>query len=230
MAILSAAELKASREAELAGVDIVDDSAAESAIALAEAVMNKALGYKVANSATTLTIQAAESDRLLLSERVRSISGITEAILGGSATTVSDLYEIRNDGFSVWRNATWRNDSTVVITGAFGFATTDDEYVLAKQFVLSYAVRHLANTDATNNMAGPGGAVLTGFASENASFQYFTPIGESTGYQDLDKLLDQIGRHPNKSRGLYTISLSRGDRDFTFDDIVSGRYEGDIAG
>ena len=229
MAILSAAELKASREAIEAGVSTVSDPAAESAIAFAEAVMNRALGYKVANSATTLTLGSSEGNRLVLSERVRTISNITDAYPGGTPATVSDTYEIRSDGFAVWRQVGWRDDNTVVITGTFGFATTDDEYILAKQFVLIYAVRYLQKTSTTNSMPTPAGAVLTGFSSEQATFQFFTPTGDTTGYQDLDILLDQIGRHPNKRSGLYTISLSRGGRDFTFDDIASGRYEGDIA-
>lgn len=223
MAILSAAELKASREAVEAGVSTVSDAAADSAIALAEATMNKALGYRVANSATTLTLGAAEGERLALNERVRTISGITEALSGGSAAAISDTYEIRSDGFALWRYSRWRNDSTIVITGTFGFASTEDEYIIAKQFVLLYAVRYLQRTSTTNAMPTPPGAHLTGFQSEQASFTFFTPDGSITGYQDLDIMLEQIGYHPNKKRGLFTITLTSGMRDLTFADILAGR-------
>lgn len=223
MAILSATELKTSREAIEAGVSAVSDGVADSAIALAEAVMNKALGYKVANGATTLTVGAAEGERLVLSERVRSISAITDAIAGGTQAPVTDTYEIRGGGFAVWRRARWRGDSTVVITGAFGFASTDDEYIIAKQFVLLYAVRYLQRTSTTNAMPTPPGAHLTGFASEKAQFTFFTPDGSLTGYQDLDIMLQQIGVHPNRQGGLYTITISRGDSGFSVEDVFAGR-------
>jgi hypothetical protein len=223
MAILTAAELKASREAIEAGVDDVSDPAAVSAIALAEATMNKALGYKVANSATSLTLGSSSADYLSLPERVRTISGITDSTYGGNAQTVSDYYEIRGDGFSVWRRGRWLDNGTVVITGTFGFASTDDEYILAKQFVLLYAVRYLQRTSTDDEFPTPSGALLTGFASEQANFTFFTPTGDTTGYQDLDILLEQIGRHPNKKPGLYTVSITRGERELTFDDIIGGR-------
>ena len=201
--LLTSDDLIASREAVEAGVTEVSGADAESAIALAEAVMNKALGYKVANPATTLTLTGSSlADSLLLPERVRSISSITD-----SATTITDTYEIRRKGFAIWRRAGWRDNNTIVVTGEFGFATTDDEYVLARHFVLLAAVRHLQKTSATKDKPTPGGALLTGFSSESAQFTFFTPTGNSTGYQDLDILLDQIGRHPSKSHGLYTIGL-----------------------
>ena len=223
MAILSASELLDTREAEEAGVASIAAADAERAIAVAEATLNKALGYKVANDATTLTLGASESETLLLPQRVQTIASITDADVGGSPATVTDDYEIRQTGFSVWRRSGWRNNSTVVITGTFGYATTDDEYILAQQFVILAAVRYLQRTSTSNAMPTPSGGFLTGFSSEGADFTFFTPTGDTTGYHDLDVLIEQIGRHPNRKSGLYTISTTRGTRDLTFDDIVAGR-------
>lgn len=225
MAIISAEELLASREAIAAGVSDADPASAETAIAVAQAAMNRALGYKPENDATALTVLSGEGSSFILSERVRSITSVTEATQGGSPSTVSDHYEIRGDGFSLFRTGGWRENYSIVIYGAFGFAATDDRYILAKQFVTIAAVRYLEKTKSSNPMPTPAGAVLTGWASEKAQFSYFTPTpGEgSTGYQDLDTLLDQIGRHPNKKPGLFTIGLTSGRRDITFDDIVAGR-------
>lgn len=211
MAILTAAELKASREAEEAGVATVSDSVATSAIGVAESTLNRLLGYKVANADVSVTLVSGEGDVLSLPQRVQTISGITDAYPGGSASAVTDTYEIRSSGFSLWRYYGWRRDNTVVITGTFGYATTDDQYVLAKQFVLLLATRNLAGTE-SSDLPTPAGAYLTGYSSEGADFTFFTPnqSDSSTGYPDLDKMLDQIGRHPRKSQGLYTISVGGG--------------------
>ena len=230
MAILSASELKQSREAEEAGVDSVSDTVATSAISVAESTLNRLLGYKVANADTTLTLVSGEGDSLSLPQRVRTISGITDAYPGSSAASVTDTYEIRSQGFNLWRFSGWRQDNTVVITGTFGYATTDDQYVLAKQFVLLLAVRNLSGSDPNGNLpfGGPAGGYLTGYDAEGASFSFFTPNqdGSSTGYPDLDRMLDQIGRHPGKGKGLYTISLSGGmDSRPTFDEIIAGAPE-----
>lgn len=223
MSILSATELKASPEAIEAGVDTVADSVAESAIEVAEATLNRLLGYKVANAATTLTLVSGEGTSLSLPQRVRTISSITDAYPGGAASSVTDTYEIRSSGFSLWRYYGWHRDNTVVITGTFGYATTDDEYILAKRFVLLLAVRNLAGAQGSN-LPTPAGAYLTSYSSEDANFQFFTPSDTATGYQDLDALLDQIGKHPRKGSGLYTVSLggglhSSGDPELIFQGI-----------
>lgn len=230
MAILSAAELVASREAIEAGVDNVGASVAGAAIQVAESTLNRLLGYKVANADTTLTLVSGEGSSLSLPQRVRSISGITDAYPGNDPGDVTDTYEIRGSGFDLWRHVGWRQDNTVVITGAFGYATTDDQYVLAKQFVLLLAVRNLAGSDPHGDLplGGPAGGFLTGYSAEGADFSFFTPnqSDSSTGYPDLDRMLDQIGRHPRKDNGLYTISTGGGlDNGVTFDQIVQGATE-----
>jgi hypothetical protein len=225
--ILSASELKASREAQEAGVSGVSEDDAERAIAVAEATLNRSLGYKVANAATTITFVTRSDMSVMSPERIRTITSISESIYGDASSNVSDYYELRGDGFTLWRRTRWRDDAIVTVTGAFGFDTTDDEYVLAQHFVLLLAVRLLQRSSVTaaNGFPAPAGAVLTGFSSESAQFSFFTPTGETTGYADLDAMLDQIGKHPNRKSGLWTLSLTSGERDVTFDDIVAGRAE-----
>lgn len=231
MAIATASELKNSREAIEAGVSTVTDTEATSAISVAESTLNRLLGYKVANADTSLTLVSGEGTSLSLPQRVRSISAITDAYPGSSPGSVTDTYEIRGSGFDLWRYVGWRQDNTVVITGAFGYATTDDQYILAKQFVIMLAVRNLAGSDPHGDLplGGPAGGYLTGYSAEGADFSFFTPNqdGSSTGYPDLDRMLDQIGKHPNKSKGLYTVSTGGGlDNGVTFDEFINGAYGG----
>jgi hypothetical protein len=215
MAILSTSELKTSREAIDAGVSTAPDADVESAILVAEARLNKALGYKVATDTTELTILSSAGYLLTLPERARSVSVVTDAFPGREAGTVETVtYSIRNKGFQLHRSYPWFAGNSVVVTGEFGFEETDDEYILARQFVLSLAVRMLAGTSA-DGMPTPAGAFLRGYSTEGASFDFFTPTSDSSGYQDLDLLLDQIGRHPvgKKKDGIYTITLARETRD-----------------
>ena len=206
MAILSAAELKASPEAIKAKVNAFADPVVEGAIRDAEAALNLALGYKVANSETSLVVNSADTDSLYLPERVRAITAISDAFPGGGAVEVTS-WGIRNNGFSLYRSAGWRANNVVTITGSFGYAGDDDKYVLAKRFVLLAAVRQLAASSTSSGMPTPSGAYLTGYQSEGASFTFFTPSGDTTGFADLDALIAQIGRHPRKSGGLYTIAV-----------------------
>lgn len=224
MAIISASELKASREAIEAKVNAVSDADADRAIALAEALMNRVLGYKVANAATSVAVTSAAGDLLSVPERIRTVSAVTDAYPGGSPATVDAArYGLRNRGFALYRDYGWIQGNAVVVTGTFGYATTDDEYVLAKQFVLMYAVRHLQKTASGSKLPSLAGAYLRSYSSENAAFDFFTPRGELSGYQDLDDLLLQIGRHPSKTSGLYTVGLTTPTpRMNAFDAIISG--------
>lgn len=228
MAILSASELTSSREALEAGVDGVSEPHTESAIAVAEALLNRTLGYRVANDATSIVVNSGDNERLSIPERIRTISSITDAPFGGSAGSVeSTLYQLRADGFSVFRTGGWYANHVVTITGTFGFGATEDEYILAKQFVTIAAVRYLSNTSTDSAYPTPSaGALLTGIQSEEVTFTFFTPQEAeegSTGWRDLDILADAIGRHPNKKpAGLYTISTTRGGSDITPDQIFAG--------
>lgn len=214
MAILSATELTASREAIEAGVADVDEEVAESAIALSEARMNVALGYRVANDETSITIVSSSAGGLLtVPERIRSLSAVTDTFPGSAPIAVSN-YAIRNNGFTLYRAGFWRPDNSITLTGAFGYAEDDDKYILAKQFVLLLAVRYLASTAAAVGGApNVPGALLTGFSSQSAQFTFFTPSGDTTGYQDLDQLLAQIGKHPSKSKGLWTLPVGPAEHD-----------------
>lgn len=219
MAILTPTELLTSREAIEAGVDDVSSDDALRAIRVAEAVMNKALGYRVANDAESITVTTSDTDRLLLPERVRSISAITDSFRGSDPVDLDDNWEVRGKGFVLYRSLGWRAEHTIEIEGEFGFEPVedvtsvtvgDDEYLLGQRFVLLLAVRMLQSTETDGNLPAPAGAYLTSYQSEGAAFSFFTPDGDTTGYADLDKLLDAIGRHPSKgSKSLYTIGLVR---------------------
>lgn len=222
MAILSVSDFLASREAIEAGVADTPNEDAERAIRRAEAKMNLTLGYKVNNEEPSISFQSASGDTMLLPERVRTISAITETPVGGSASAVAS-YDIRGNGFNLYRIGGWRSDYLISITGTFGYATDEDRYELAVEFVTLCAARYLASTSPLSGLPVTGGQ-LTGYSSENASFQWWHPSDTTTGYQDLDLLLDQIGRHPSKGKNsLYTIGLTRGTQDITFDDILAGR-------
>ena len=214
--IITADELQASPEAVEAGVDGLEDPVVATAIRVAEAVMNKALGFRVANDAESISVVGRDGDRLWLPERVRTVDSVTDSYLG-TTTTLDEDYEIRESGFALYRRGGWQAHHTYEITGEFGYEpyediesvwVGDDQYLLGQRFVLLYAVRMLASTG-SSEMPAPPGAVLTGDQSEGAAFQFYTPTGDSTGYQDLDNLLNLIGKHPNRSQSLYTISVQR---------------------
>lgn len=73
------------------------------------------------------------------------------------------------------------------------YETTSDRYKLAQKFVRLAAVRVLSNSPGGTDHPTPAGAMLTGFQSESASFSFFTPSGDLTGYDDLDRLAQRIG-------------------------------------
>lgn len=225
MAILSASELKTSREAIDAGVSTASDPDVERAISVAEARMNRALGYKVKNDATSIVVTSPDTDLLSLPERTRSITEITELFPGSAAVVVdATRYGLRNDGFSLYRDYPWFQGNEITVTGAFGYTESDDQYVLAREFVLLAAVRALAGTTSDDGVPTPAGGILTGYTTEGVSFNFYTPTGDTTGYEDLDRLLEQIGKHPYKkaSGSLYTISMSRGGRDLGTEAIWLG--------
>lgn len=195
-AILSATELKNSREAIDAGINGVTDGVADEAIADAEAFLNRVLGYKVNNSDTTLTLRGAGNEYLFPNAPIRTIGGITE---NGSAI-VSTSYILESGGFVLRRldGAGWLTDKDVVITGTFGYANTDDRYRLAKRAVLLMAVRQLQGSSSTDELPdAPPGAVLSSVASEGASF-FFRPVepGTVTPYADVDRLVKQLRLDP----------------------------------
>lgn len=210
MAILSAAELKETREAIKAGVTSVSQADADRAIREAEALLNRSLGYKAFTDASEITVIAPLGDRLLLPERTRAISAVTDTFPGRSPSVVSDHYEVRSKGFVLLRPAGWVSNNTVTITGDFGFAADEDEFVLAQEFVIRAAVNELKKTEQKlGGISAPPGAYITGYQSEGAAFTYYTPdeSGTITGSRELDILVERIGRHPSKrSSALWTLN------------------------
>lgn len=189
MALLTAAELKASREAIEAGVDTVSDADATAAITEATAELYSLLRFKIEDTATSYTFRGPRKHVLYLPAKARSISSITE---DGTATLAAD-YHTANDGWLLVRESgTWSAEA-VVVTGTFGFTSSDDEWILAKKAVRILAVNDLVTTSADGNLpAGTAGALLTAYSSEQASFQFFTPSSELSGNPKVDRLLEMI--------------------------------------
>ena len=220
MAILTAAELKASREAEQAEVDGVSDADATEAIANAEANLNLLLGYKVVDSATTATFNTSTRGTSIAipNKRIRSVSAITA---DGGDVGITDL---TFDNFTL--SNVYPFYGSVVVTGTFGFATTDDEYKIAKNWVLKAAVDELQQTLPDRGNVPQRDA--EGVDSVPLSTR-FSPQRRP----DLADLLQLLPKHPNArgSEGLFTIStagslsmISDVDRAFmgleTVDDIL----------
>lgn len=189
MPLLTAAELKASREASEAGVTGVSDADATAAISEATAELHALLGHRIEDTATTYTFRGTGSDVFYLPQRARTVTAITE---DGVATDPA-VFHLANSGWLLKREqGTWAAE-TISVTGTFGFATTDEEWTLARKAVRILAVRYLSSTSTSSNLpAGAGGALLTGYSSESASFSFFTPTSEQSGYPDVDRLVDMI--------------------------------------
>lgn len=195
MAILSVEEFQESREAQQAGVANEAEEHITEAIANAEANLNLLLGYKVADEATSVTFNT--SARLTTSmvprKRVRSVSAITA---DGTSIGITDL---TFDDFTL--SNVYPFEGAVVVTGTFGFATTDDEYKIAKTWVLKAAVDELKQTK-TSGAAIPYNA--ESITAEGVSLR-FGP----TRRPDMADLLKLLPKHPNArgSEGLFTISV-----------------------
>jgi hypothetical protein len=189
VALLTAAELQTSREAQEAGLGNVSDADATTAITEATAELYSHLGFKVETTQTTLTFRGVDKRNVFLAQRARTVSSITE---DGNTTTPGD-YHLSNSGWILVRESGRWTAEAIIVTGTFGFASTDDEYVMAKKAVKILAVRYLSSTSSANGLpAGAAGALLTGFSSEQASFQFFTPAAEMTGHPDVDRLIGLI--------------------------------------
>lgn len=214
MAIISAEEFLASREAIDADVQDVSPDHAELAISEAEAALEQELGYKVADDATTVTVYGGGEGFIYLPHRARSISSLTY----GGTTIASTGYYVADEGFSLWQGARghsvpWHSSHPVVITGTFGYAETDAQYVLAKKVVRILAARALASTDSDSEIPDN----LSTLTAEGATFDFDTEDSK------IQSLINQIGRHPyKKGSDLYTISLSGGMRELTPEMIFQG--------
>lgn len=186
MALLTAAELKASREAIEAGVDSVADPTATAAIAEATAELYSLLGFKIEATETSFTFRGTGHTTLYLPQRARTVSAITEDAITATATE----YHLSNSGWLLKRETgSWAAEA-IVVTGTFGFTSSDPEWTMAKKAVRILAVRYLVNS--SSDSPTPAGALLTGYTSENASFSFFTPTTEETGYPDVDRLVGLI--------------------------------------
>lgn len=199
MALLTAAQLKASREAIRAKVDTVSDADATTAISEAEDIVYQALGYSVSTSATSITAYGDGGPVLYLPERLKTVTSVEVDDVALS----TDGYQSTAGGFTLTRiSGLWTYDTDYVITGTFGYASGDRVWRIATLAVRRLAVLRLQVTQSSGGMpAAPMGALLTGFSSEQSSFTYFTPTGETTGDAEVDRLLKLI-RHPFKGSAL----------------------------
>ncbi len=206
--LVTATQLRESREAADAGVEGVADGPAEAAIRRAEARLNLGLGYKVSDGdLTTSFVSKAGPTITVPGKRVLTLTSVTDAYPGSAASPVDD-HELRRS-FYLFRRSGWRSDNTVTLVGTFGLDPDSDEYELAREFVLKLAVRDLATTKVGGGIPEVPGAFIRAISSEGTTVDFFTPTGATSGYGDLDALLDLIGRHPGISKtegGLYTIS------------------------
>ena len=216
MSLATAAEVKASREAVQAGTSVTgaSDANVDTEVARAERLLYAILGYKIENTAVSLSLDGYTGDRLWLPQRARTVSAAT---VNGTALATG-TWRITGDGFLVERTSTsfignaddlwlggWGYDhQTVALTGTFGYTSSDPEWQLAKEWVIKRTVRELANTGTTGGAPYVPGAYLTSFSSQQAQFNYFTPAGEHSGYADLDRMINLIGVHPRKRRGAIT--------------------------
>lgn len=189
MALLTASDLLSSREAQEAGLSVVSEAEATAAIAEATAELHALLGHKVEDTTTSYTFRGPGSHILYLPQRARAITAITE---DGIATDAI-VYHLANSGWLLTRESGSWSAESIAVTGTFGFTDTDEEWVLARKAVRILAVNYLRSTSSTSNFpAGAGGAMLTGYSSESASFSFFTPTAEHSGHPDVDRLISMI--------------------------------------
>lgn len=186
MALLTAAELKSSREAIEAGVDSVTDTVATAAITEATAELYSLLGFKIEDATTSFTFRGTGHTTLYLPQRSRTVSAITE---DGTTATATE-YHLSDSGWLLKRETGSWSAEAIVVTGTFGFTASDDEWIMAKKAVRILAVMYLASSSADLPI-GARGAFLTGFSSESASYQMFTPDSDS-GHPDVDRLVTRI--------------------------------------
>lgn len=197
MALLTADELLASREAREAGIDDTETEAAEEAIAEATSTFNLALGFKIDDPATTVTMRGSGLRTVNLPNRARAITALTS---DGDAVETT-YFRVTGDGWVLTSEFSFARDSVLVATGTFGFDDEDDEFILAKKAVKLLAIRYLQTTSTDSNLpTAPAGAYLTNMSSQDVSFSFFTPSGDLTGYEDTDRIVRQLqGARPNKA-------------------------------
>lgn len=194
MALISAASLKASREAIEAGVNTVVDADVDAAIADAEEIIYSVINYRIEDSAVSLTLRGRGLTRIFPTSRIRSVSAITD----DGSTVDSTTYFTEAGGFVLRRTSGWSDDKNIVITGTFGYTSSDPQWKLAKRAVKLLAV-HLLEATKPNSVPGMGSAgELESYTTEGAGFTFFHPRQEGaqpvsfTGYADVDRLLERL--------------------------------------
>lgn len=187
MALLTPAELKNSREATEVGVSTVSDIEATAAIAEATTELYALLGFKIEEAATTYTFRGTGQPSFYLPQRARTVSAITE----DGVTATSTEYHLTDSGWILKREVGAWGAEALIVTGTFGFTSSDDEWIMAKKAVRILAVRYLASSS-DDLPTGSSGAMLTGYSSESASFSFFTPTSDESGHPDVDRLVALI--------------------------------------
>lgn len=209
MPLLTAAELKASREAIDAGVTGITDADANQAISEAEAFLYSVLGFRIEVPDTTLTVESRGDEVIYLPERVRTITALTRA---GTVVPASD-YRLKARGWVLHSHrygwAYPADEPDIVITGAFGFAADERERVLATKVVRILAVRWLKRTMKTDNIpSGASGSYLTSYTTEGSAFTFFTPTDSVTGDVELDPLVEELKRaKPRRRTGMVSVPI-----------------------
>jgi hypothetical protein len=206
MPLVTSTELLASTEAAEAGVSTATDSAASAVLLEAEAFIYRILDFKVEDGVNQYTVRAYQNSIVRLPNRARSITSVV-SVTGAVVDpilywTAHRGWFLVRDGLSRWSNYAGRNSQMLTVSGTFGYVSPDPEFLIAKRAVRMLAVRWLAMSKSDDNLpgvSGMGGSMLTGYSTANASFSFYTPTGDKTGYADIDRLIERIPRKPSNS-------------------------------
>jgi hypothetical protein len=198
VALITPEEVRSSLEGQRAGLATMADPDIQRAIDEAEAELSLRLGYDVGYDGTTLELTGQGSSRLYLTERVRTITSVT---VDGDAITG---YELQADGWELyWESGTFSTGAAVVITGAFGYASTSHHFRLARKVVRKWVVGYLSQVSPDSRFPAPPGAVVTSYTSEGTTFTYFT-----AGDTEVTSILSFLKR-PSSSSDYTSIPIVR---------------------
>lgn len=192
MPLITPQEFKASLEARQAGLDSVPDEELTPVIADMEAELYEVLGYEVASDAVSVTTLGSGKRTTYLPHRVRSMTSVSES---GVALVSGEAY-LTAGGFAVKRRfGRWAEGETVLVTagaGNVGFTEGERWRILAEKVLRRFVVRYLNNHgEGYQGFEAPPGAYVTGYQSENAAIQFYTPGNDP----DTDRII-QLIKHP----------------------------------
>lgn len=221
MALLTVDEFKASPQYARLGQDLGDDEI-EEAMTEASATLTRVLGYSVEDSSTAVSVYVPNrTQRVYLPARARTVSSVT---VDGSSLAASS-YRLSEDKLSLLQDSGWfPSQTTVAVSGTFGFTAGEEKYVLAKKAMRLLTLRILSAAYADDDV--PFSGYVTSHTSGETTMTFFTPKDSYTGDVEIDRIIKLIGVHPRGKSKLWTVAVTAGAPDVgTFDDIVAGRRD-----